>query len=375
MRPRRRSFASWLAAVALFTQAPALPAAGSGPAFASAKQLRRGVNLGNYLEAPRGQNWGASYSAEDFRAIRSEGFDHVRLPVAWHYYAGAGPDYRLEAGIYEKVDALVALALREKLAIIVNLHHFDEFTSDPLRFTNKFYAIWEQLGAHFAASPGAVFLELLNEPKDAATTTLLNPIYAEAIRRIRRANPARTLLLGPGKWNQIDELPRLILPDNDRNLIVTVHCYDPFYFTHQGASWAGPATATVGIVFPGPPSTPLTPASAAAANSNVVKWIERYNSTPAESNPSSPSAFRGKLERARAWALAQDRPVHVGEFGCYQRADPVSRARFYEEFRKALDDFGLGWAMWDWKAGFQYWDESKKAPASGLREALFPGKR
>jgi hypothetical protein len=82
-----------------------------------------------------------------------------------------------------------------------------------------------------------VAFEFINEPKDAATTTVLNPIYAEAIRQIRVSNPSRTLFVGPGQWNSINELSNLRLPDDDENLIVTVHCYDPFLFTHQGACW------------------------------------------------------------------------------------------------------------------------------------------
>lgn len=48
-----------------------------------------------------------------------------------------------------------------------------------------------------------------------------------------------------------------------------------------------------------------------------------------------------------------------------------SRARFYRDFRQALDQADIGWAMWDWKAGFRYWDDAKQQPAPGLREAIF----
>ena len=86
--------------------------------------------------------------------------------------------------------------------------------------------------------PTGLAFELLNEPKDAATTEVINPIFAETIRQIRRIDPKRTIFVGPGRWNSIGELPKLRLPDDDQNLIVTVHNYDPFYFTHQGADWA-----------------------------------------------------------------------------------------------------------------------------------------
>ena len=93
-------------------------------------------------------------------------------------------------------------------------------------------------------------MELLNEPKDAATTEVVNPIFAETIQQIRQIAPRRTIFVGPGRWNSVAELTKLRLPDDDQNLIVTVHNYDPFYFTHQGADWAGPDTKLTGILFP-----------------------------------------------------------------------------------------------------------------------------
>src|SRR5262245_40504961 len=54
------------------------------PAHLAARRFMRGVNLGNYLEyAPGDPARNQSYSTNDFRQIRDEGFDHVRVPVAW----------------------------------------------------------------------------------------------------------------------------------------------------------------------------------------------------------------------------------------------------------------------------------------------------
>ena len=341
------------------------------PAHKTAAHFQRGVNLGNYLEVPPGQNWRVSITAADFDRIKAEGFDHIRVPIGWHHYTGPGPDFKISDAIFNKVDFVLTNALEHKLAVILNIHHFNEFTSNPPAHTEKFMAIWRQIAAHYAKLPDTVVFELLNEPKDAATTAVMNPIYASAIAAIRETNPHRTILVGPGRWNGIDELKNLVLPAVDNNLIVTVHCYEPFYFTHQGASWAGPDVRTKGIQFPGPPATPLVPDPAAKLNRSVTNWLERYNTLPADKNPSSRVAFEAKLKLAHQWSDYYGRPVYVGEFGCYTTADPESRANFYREFRKVLDEQKLGWAIWDWNSGFHYWDPRSSQPAPGLREALF----
>src|SRR5882762_6883511 len=123
------------------------------PAHQAAKKFLRGTNLGNYLEAPPGQDWGARYSEQDFVHIKAEGFGHVRLPIAWHHYAGPAPDFRLSDDIYAKADFLVTSALKHGLKVIVNIHHFDEFTSNPPGFAIKFYALWRQIAAHYAKFP------------------------------------------------------------------------------------------------------------------------------------------------------------------------------------------------------------------------------
>ncbi|MCI0744082.1 MAG: glycoside hydrolase family 5 protein [Verrucomicrobia subdivision 3 bacterium] len=341
------------------------------PAHVAARRFMRGANFGNYLEVPPRQTWSVKHTTNDLMRVRAEGFDHVRIPCGWHHYTGPGPEHQLREGIFDKVDVLVTNALTAGLSVLVNVHHFDAFTSDPAGQKEKFLAIWRQIAAHYADAPEGLAFELLNEPRDKATTAIMNPIYAQAIAEIRKSNPQRTIFVGPGKWNAIDELPQLILPNDDANLIVTVHSYDPFYFTHQGANWTKPATDTRGIVFPGPPATPVQPATTVSSNRQVVNWIRDYNTLPPGQNPSSRKAFAGKLRAAKEWSEYYGRPIHVGEFGCFTSADAGSRARYYAEFRRALNEHGIGWAIWDWKAGFRYWDEAKGQPMPGMREALF----
>ncbi len=343
------------------------------PAFAAAQHFKRGANFGDFLEVPPGQGWRVQHTAKDLALMKAEGFDHVRIPIGWHHYAGPAPDYRLSPVIFAKVDDLVTNALALHLSVLVNIHHFNEFTSRPAENTEKFYAIWRQIAAHYASAPAGLAFELINEPKDAATTELLNPVYAEVIRQIRQTNPRRTIFLGPGRWNSIGELPKLRLPADDQNLIVTVHCYEPFFFTHQGANWAGPEVQSLhGIVFPGPPDKPFVLPPDAKVSQGVRHWIDRYNTLPTEQNPSSPRAFRDLIQQAKVWGEQNHRPMHLGEFGAYTKADQASRARFYGAFRAALDEAGIGWAIWDWKSGFKYWDEAKGEPLPGMRQALFP---
>ena len=342
----------------------------SSPAFRAARSFRHGVNLGNYLEAPPGQNWGVTLSAGEFSLMKREGFDHVRVPIGWHHYAGPPPDFTLAPDIFSKVDFVIAHALASKLAVLINLHGFDEFDRDPAAQTEEFLALWRQIAAHYKTFSSRLAFELDNEPHGNAKTSGVNPIYTQAIAVIRKSNPRRTIFVEPGNWGSIDELKNFVLPPDD-NIIVSVHCYEPFYFTHQGATWADPDTAVTGIQFPGPPATPLFPPPSLTLHPWVTNWIDRYNTLPTEKNPSSPLAFEDKLKYTRAWSDYYGRPVHIGEFGCFTKADAASRARFYAAFRRAAGKEKLGWAIWDWSAGFRYWDKQQNEPMPGMRAALF----
>lgn len=341
-------------------------------AYRAAGLFQHGVNLGDYLESWPRRSWSITVTADEFARMNSEGFDHVRVPVGWQHYAGPAPDYTLAPEIFSLVDFAVTNALNNRLAVIINIHHFDELDRDPIGTAPEFLALWRQIAAHYQNFPAPLAFELDNEPHDRATTAVMNLLYARAIAEIRRTNPRRTIFVEPGNWGGIAELKNLVLPP-DKNVIVSVHCYDPFYFTHQGATWTGGSTPVTGIIFPGPPARPLVPDPHLHLNSGLATWIEKYNTLPADKNPDSPLAFMPKLKYARAWSDFYGRPVHLGEFGAYTKADEASRVNFYSAFRRAAESQRIGWCIWDWSAGFRYWDPKNHSPMPGMHAALFGG--
>lgn len=346
-------------------------APGTSDALQHLKHFRRGVNIGNHLESPPGDDWGATYDTSDFAAIRREGFDHVRIPVAWHYYTGSAPDFEINSEFTASVDNLVTNALAHDLAVIINLHHFDKFMNAPEEYLTQFTEIWRQIGKHYAAFPPTVAFELLNEPTVQAQGDILNRAFATALNVIRETNPQRLVLMGPANYNDPYELRNLIVPA-DSNLAVTVHNYRPHLFTHQGAAWTAPQTDTIGLTYPGPPRNPVQPAPATAAFVHISVWMDAYNRENTAANPVSRRAFIPAMELARAWSDYTGIPVRLGEFGCIRTIPHDSRARYYNDVRTLAEQLEMGWTIWDWRAWFRYWDPAKQEPEPGMRKALFP---
>ena len=335
-------------------------------AYKAAAMFQHGVNLGDYLEAGR---YGVKVSADEFVQMKRQGFDHVRVPVGWQHHVGPAPNYTISPQFFSRVDFAVTNALANALAVMINIHHFDELDHNPTNAADEFSAIWRQIAEHYRDYPPQLAFELDNEPHENATTALMNPLYARVIAEIRQTNPQRTLFVEPGGWGSIAELKNLVLPP-DENIIVSVHCYEPFPFTHQGAGWVTENLQT-GVIFPGPPPQPLTPDEYLHLKPWEVAWLKNYNTLPADKNPSSPLAFAGKLHYIHEWSDFYGRPVHLGEFGAYIKADEQSRANFYSAFRQTAEKEHVGWCIWDWSANFRYWDKTSNAPMPGMHEALF----
>ena len=305
--------------------------------FAANKKLGRGINFGNALEAPKEGDWGVTLKAEYFKAIKEAGFNSVRLPVKWSAHAKAEAPFTIDKKFAERVDWAIDQALANKLNIIVNVHHYDEMDANPDKNLTRLVELWEQIAERYKDRPAEVYFELFNEPHEKFVDAKWNAAIPKMLAAIRKSNPARPVIVGPPFWNGIWALDKLQLP-NDKNLILTVHFYDPFEFTHQGAGFVKDANKWKGRKWP----------QSADEEAKILK----------------------SFDQAAAWAKKHDRPVFLGEFGTYQEADMDSRSRWTRFVTREAEKRGFSWSYWEFCAGFGAYDPKTDMWRAPLKAAL-----
>lgn len=310
----------------------------TGGEKAASVHLGRGINLGNALEAPKEGEWGVRLKAEYFAAIRQAGFATVRLPVRWSAHAAREAPYALDAKFAERVDWAIDQALKNDLNIVVNVHHYGEMDTDPDGHLPRLAAIWRQIARRYRDRPARVVFELLNEPHANLTEAKWNAALPKLLAAVRETNPTRQVVVGPVQWNSIRALDKLVLPREDRRLIVTVHFYEPFPFTHQGAHW--------------------------------VKGADKWKGTNWTGTRAEKAAITQQFEKAAAWAKKHDRPVLLGEFGAFQAADMDSRVRWTRFVTSEAERLGFAWTYWEFCSGFGAYDPKTDTWREPLRKAL-----
>jgi endoglucanase len=337
---------------------------------AAANHFKKGINLGNRLEAPNEGDWGGSVLASDFPFIAARGFDHVRIPIRFSGHSLTSAPYTIDAPFFERVDAVLDQAATAGLAVIIDLHAYDEMASDPSGQRERFLALWSQIAARYEDQPDTVAFELLNEP-NTQLDTVWNDIAAAAISAVRTTNPRRLLVVDTVFWADPSRLSLLTLP-NDANLLVSIHLYEPKLFSFQGKSWMGDPYMTTGVTFPGPPAAPITPVQAALDESWAASWFDDYNTLPAQSNPSGPATVDAQVAYISAYKSASGRTVYNGEWGPQDGGDMTSRANLVQVVREKCEAQDIGWAIWEDPNNMKLLDSAAGTWVTPIIDALLP---
>ena len=311
---------------------------------AVAHALKKGINMGNMLDAPREGDWGVRMDAL-YPFLVADLFNTVRLPVRWSNHAAPTADATLDEDFARRVDGIVDDFLDRGMFVILDVHHYgqlfgahlskNEFAVAEDVIEMRLVNIWHQLGKRYQdRSPRLVF-ELLNEPQGRLDGEPWNLLAPRLLAAVRASNPERTVMIGPSFWNNAVHLPLLRLP-KDRNLIIAVHNFHPFEFTHQGEDSRKPPFPT-----------------------GVTCCDKRQHQEIAT-----------QFEMAERWSRATGYPLHLGEFGAYQAADRDSRAAYVRVVRQEAERRGIGWAYWEFASTFGIYSPETRQWIEPLKKAL-----
>jgi endoglucanase len=310
-------------------------------AFKMNQLLGRGVNMGNALDAPSEGAWGFTLEEKYFQAAKDAGFNSVRIPVRWSAHAMTQPPYTIDPNFMKRVDWAVNCALSRNMPVMLNVHHYYELFSDPNSHRERFLAIWQQIAEHYKDYPQILLFEPINEPSGKLSGRVLNSALKQTIAVIRKSNPDRIVVAG-SVWNVAGTLASLEIPKDDRNIIVSIHSYDPMEFTHQGAPWV--------------------------TDRDSNSWLgTKWTGTDSEKK-----AIIKNFDIAAAWAKQNNRPINLGEFGSINKADMESRARYTKFFADTAIERGFSFHYWQFDSDFAVYDTKTDTWIKPLLEALIP---
>lgn len=289
-----------------------------------------GINLGNTLDVPRGEDWGAAAeSPAFFTAIKTNGFDHVRIPVTWDGYTAATAPFAIEQAWLSRVEQAIDWALAEGLIVIVNAHH-ERWLKVNYTATKqaRIEAIWQQVATQLQNKPQRLIFEILNEP-EGMTVEQVNSLNPKILTIMRATNPNRAVVFSGNGFTPYTSLLATDVLAGD-NLIGNFHSYDPWPFAGQC----------------------------------IRGW----------GSESDKAALRAIYQAVANWSAMHNIPATVNEFGAaqYDWENPqnicdVDDRKAYLKYHVTLQrEFGIAGTLWDDDGSFRIYDRRNNSWGDAL---------
>ena len=291
--------------------------------FNRLETINKGCNLSNWLEAfwldddsyPEQE----IYDFQDLLGMKAAGMSVIRLNTNFERMIDESDPYDLEEthpGILYVDSVLNWADSLDLIVILVNQHGWDDlndFTYPTI--VPRIQALWDQLTARYVhIDSDKLIFEIMNEPPPLLSRGKTRQLMSSTLQVIRSYTLDHTVIVSGANYSGGDELTNT-LPLADTNIIYTWHFYEPFYFTHQGASWTD-ISYPVGIPFP---------------------FLNEEN------------FVRNMFARVYNWQQMNNVPVFLGEFGAIALADDESRCNWIGLIGNLIDQYDISWAYWDCK--------------------------
>ena len=314
------------------------------------KKLGWGWNLGNHFDTSGdaiSKGWGywdgvGIMSAAPFNALAGAGAKTVRMPVTWTDHMDESNV--INAAYLDEVKGAVDLAIGAGLNVILNTHHdsFETALGDAANDGAKaaeikalIETLWTQVANKFKDYDDHLIFETFNEihagddwgTGSDAQFELLNAWNKYAIDAIRATggnNSTRWIAIAGYAANIDLTIAHLTIPEGATNIMVGVHCYDPYNFC-------------------------LHPMSDDGTTVQVDSWGHNANAGTSVDGANEEFVI-AQLFKLRQAYIDKGIPCYLGEYGCvWQTTDNANAFRKYylEFYCRAAYLAGIPMFVWD----------------------------
>lgn len=260
---------------------------------------------------------------DDFRYIKSLGFNSVRIPMNYRYFeSDMAPFSYLESG-FQQIDRLLSYCKKYQIYAVLDMHAAQGYQSGDWHCNNlfqeridfyyeknyedRFTALWKALAKRYRDEEWIAGYDLLNEPvvETAYEIQRLNEIYIHVISEIRKIDPKHILFVEGNRWSQeFDMLQDDLFGEN----IV----YSPHYYCDAAVQdWPYPGKT----------------------------GQARYDRSKMEDDMNSRDT----------WIRRTGRPIWVGEFGVRRLGDLSGKNRALQDYLDVFEDRNESWCYWNFK--------------------------
>ena len=216
--------------------------------------------------------------------------------------------------------------------------------------------------------------EILNEPV-AIDPESWNLMAAKLHKEIRQLEPDRIIVIGSNRQQSPHTFVDLRIPEDDPNLLLDFHFYEPNLITHYKAPWLPNGKLPLKVKYPGRPL-------------NMPPWI--YSAivriipglTPTErlialdenrfyDRDEMSKVIQKPLDLAKKHKI----PLRCGEFGVIEFLSDEIGTKWLSDTFDVFKEYGIGWSYWCYEKGDDVFgilnhDGSERPPMKTIKKFL-----
>jgi endoglucanase len=325
------------------------PRSGAANALAAAQPVaqpriprRRGFNLPELAGGRRGP----TYRESDFEWMAGWGFEFARLPLSYWVWSDRADWMKIDETALAPVDQALEFGRQHGIHINLCLHRIPGYCvngrelepyllfDSPRDSMEKALAAaihhWRFLAERYRGIPSTrLSFDLLNEPPWMSDQSRYVEIVRALVAAIREKSPDRLIVADGADLGQTP-VPGIV----DLGLVQSTRGYLPKAVSHYTATWVPPNEFEA----TGKPTWPLVDARGQVWNRAklrqelIVKWQP---------------------------LVQQGVPIHVGEWGCFNRTPHDVTLAWMSDLLALWQEAGWGWAMWNLRGAFGVVDSER----------------